>query len=48
MTDEQVCELAARRRRKALSILMVFTAAAVYLDKDLRRKFLAVLPLARS
>ena len=48
MADEQVCELAARRKRKALSILMTFTAAAVYHDKDLRRKLLSMLPLEKS
>ena len=37
MTDAEVISVAAKRKRKALAIVVIFAAAAVYLDKGLQR-----------
>lgn len=40
MTDAQVAAVAAKRKRRALAIVLVFSGAAVYLDRGLRREVL--------
>ena len=37
MTDAQVTAVAAKRKRRAIAIVIVFSGAAFYLDKGLRR-----------
>ena len=45
MTDAEVTAVATKRKHRALVIVLVFSAAAVYLDKGMRRELLKLLNL---